>query len=349
MAEEIESVGIIGEGKMGTNLFYYLLDFGFLLTWVCSKDADTEKITRTFNKKIKRLAEAGIINETNCSKILANTDITSDIQQLKNCDLVIEAIPEDIDLKQQLFARLEKIVSSDCVIASNSSSIRPSELSGLLISKNRVVGLHFFYPVALKNIVEIIIPEGTSTVVTERIRNFLSGIKRDHLQLKEDYGFILNRIYLDFQNEAFLATVEEKLTFSRMDSIIKSHFFPAGVFDFCDSVGNDIMLASVKNYIIDYPEKDHYTGFTRELERLVNDHRLGIKSGSGFYSYPAEEIEHDLTMNESTMKMITERLHSTMISSIEKFSSLTGINTVVLNNAMKEYLGSDRDLIPIQR
>jgi len=322
-----------------------LLDFGFSIVWVCSKNADTDKLIKSFNKKINRSLDAGIIDEITHSKLLTNTIITSDLQQLKHCDLIIEAIPENFDLKKQLFPELERIAPDDCILASNSSSINPSDLSSSLSRKNRVIGLHFFYPVALKNIVEIIVPSGTAEDEIERVKQFLSRIKRDYLLLLENCSFILNKIFLDFQNVAFLIVSEEDMTFSQMDTLIKKYLFPAGVFDFCDGVGNDTMLASVQNYTRDYPDKDHYHKFTLELERLVKENKTGVKSGAGFYSYPLEAADNDLSLNEIIVERVVEILRSTLSSSIYRFSSLSGIAPAILNDAMKEYLGAEKDLL----
>jgi 3-hydroxybutyryl-CoA dehydrogenase len=343
----IRIVGIIGEGKMGTNLFYYLLEFGFSLVWVCSKDGDSDKIIKTFNKKIKRSLDAGIIDETSFSNLNRNTKITNDLQHLKYCDLIIEAIPEDMGMKQQLFLELERVTAGDCILASNSSSIKPSELSIFLSEKNRLIGLHFFYPVALKNIVEFIITDNISNEVIDKVIHFLSMINRDSLCLKEESGFILNKIYLDFQNEAFLIVSGEEITYRQMDLLIKKYCFPTGVFDFCDGVGNDIMLASVRNYTRDYPGKANYMKFILELERLVKGNRTGVKSGAGFYSYPVETNNDDLLLNnmkQDLIERVFERLQFTMNSSINRFSSQSGISIPALNNAMKEYLGSEKDL-----
>jgi 3-hydroxybutyryl-CoA dehydrogenase len=351
ISSDIKVVGIIGEGKMGTNLFYYLLDFGFSLVWICSKDANIDKIIKSFSKKIKRSLDAGIIDEITYSDLQIKTIISSDLQHLKDCDLIIEAIPEDIGLKQQLFMKLEQLTSGDCIFASNSSSFNPSELSISLSGKNRFTGLHFFYPVSLKNMVEFIVSDNTSMVVIEKVKQFLSVIKRDHLYLKEKDSFILNKIYLDFQNEAFLIVLEENLSISQMDALIKTFLFPIGVFDFCDSVGNDIMLEAVRNYTREYTDKAHFLKFTHELERLVNENRFGIKNGAGFYTYPFEATDDGFSLNDLRQDVVQrtiDRLQITMTDSIKKFSSRSGISSYILNNAMKEYLGSGKDLISIQ-
>ena len=146
---EIKTIGIIGEGKMGTNLFYYLLDFGFSIIWVCSEEADIEKIIKSFNKKLKRSLDTGIMDETSCSKVKVNTIITNDLLQLHQCDLIIEAVSEDLTIKKRLFKDLDRIVNKDCIFASNSSSFIPSELLASEYRKDKLVGLHFFYPVSL--------------------------------------------------------------------------------------------------------------------------------------------------------------------------------------------------------
>jgi 3-hydroxybutyryl-CoA dehydrogenase len=344
---EIKTIGIIGEGKMGTNLFYYLLDFGFSIIWVCSKDAETEKIIKSFNKKLKRSLDAGIMEETSCSNIKFNTIITNDLQQLQKCELIIEAVSEDFPIKKKLFEELDRIINENCIFASNSSSIKPSELLESESRKDKLVGLHFFYPVALKNIVEFIVTDFTSIEIVKKIDHFLKIIKRNHLHLNENDSFILNKIYLDFQNEAFHIVNEGKLTIAQMDSLVKNYLFPAGVFDFCDSVGNDIMLTSVSNYIRDYTDKDHYLLFVNELERLVKANQLGIKSNAGFYTYPVEDQQEDIlvSMKQELIDTSVKRLRSTLASSIKEFSSRSGIDMIILNNVMKEYLGTDKNLV----
>ena len=346
MNSEIKTIGIIGEGKMGTNLFYYLLDFGFSIIWMCSKEAETEKIINSFNKKLKRSLDAGIMDETSCSNIKENTIITNDIQHMQQCDLVIESISENLTIKRNLFEELDRIAGYRCILATNSSSFKSSELLSSESRKDRLVGIHFFYPVALKSIVEFIVNEYTSEDTVKKINRFLGIIKREPLHLKENDSFILNKIFLDFQNEAFLIVNEGVITIPQMDSLVKNYLFPVGVFDFCDSVGNDIMLTSVRNYIRDYIAKDHYLLFVNELERLVKANQLGLKSNTGFYTYPVEDQQEDIlvSLRQDLIDSSVKRLQSTLALSLKRFSSRSGIDLAILNDAMKEYLGTDKNL-----
>jgi 3-hydroxyacyl-CoA dehydrogenase len=210
-----------------------------------------------------------------------------------------------------------------------------------------MAGLHFFYPVSLKNITELIVNDVTSGGTISKIIHFLKIINKEHLLLNERNGFILNKIFLDFQNEAFLIVTEKKVTMAEMDIIVRKHFFPLGVFEFCDSVGNDVMLTSIKNYISDYNERDRYLPFAGMLDQMVQAGKLGMKSHAGFYLYPTENKTDELLLPDNrfpVIEKIINRLNNTLVASIEKFSHSSGISPNILNSAMKEYLGCDRDL-----
>jgi 3-hydroxyacyl-CoA dehydrogenase len=347
MSNDIKAIGIIGEGKMGTNLFYYLLEFDFSITWVCSREADTEKISKSFNRKLKRSLDAGVMDETSFSFRQENTLITNDLQQVHRCDLIIETISENLAQKRELFGQLDEIAGEHCIFASNSSSFKPSELLASASRRDKMAGLHFFYPVALNNMVELIVTGFTSVDTIRKINHFLQIIHRVPLMLKEEHSFILNKVFLDFQNEAYLIVKEGAITVQQMDALIKKHLFPLGVFDFCDSVGNDIMLTSAGNYIKDTPDRDHYQLFIHELDRLVKENKLGVKNGSGFYDYPIADQPEDILagLNHDQIETSVRRLQSTLASSIIRFSSLSGIDPAILNNTMKEYLGTEKDLV----
>jgi 3-hydroxybutyryl-CoA dehydrogenase len=341
------TIGIVGEGKMGTNLFYYLLDFGFRLVWICHPSADINKIKKTFEKKIKRSFENGILNEQQLTFLQNNILISDDPAALSACNMVIEAIPENLGLKKDLFSKLDTIASPDCILATNSSSILPSELVPSKERADKVVGIHFFYPIALKNIVEFIITETTTGKTRDFVKDFLLTIKRNSLRLKEKNSFILNKIFLDFQNEAYLIVRENHLNFAQMDAIVRANFFPVGVFEFFDSVGIDTMLTSVRNYIRDYPHRDYYSPLTEKLEQMVNEGKLGQKTQSGFYAYPREnEDMNDAylkdTSNHPLIEETIKRLNFSYFSSAKRYTVHSGCTTDEINNAMKEYFGIDK-------
>ena len=306
----IRKVGIVGEGKMGSGIFYYLLDYKFELVWVCSAGADSEKIVRQFEKRSRRSFEAGIIDQARYDTLLT-TPITADIHALKDCDLVIEAIPEDPALKRDLFTRLEKIVKREAIFTSNSSSINPSRLMPQPAGSRQFAGLHFFYPVPLKDIVEVTLASSTTLETRTAIEAFLDSIKRRCISMDEENSFILNKIFLEFQNEAFLIVHDGACSFIQMDHLVKKHFFPFGVFDFCDSVGLDTMLASVQNYTMNYPDKGKYSLFISALSGFVAAGKLGVSTREGFYIYPVEELTTEETSQilDLSVDVVKTRLH----------------------------------------
>lgn len=341
----IKHIGIIGEGKMGTNLFYYLLDYGFTFRWVCSTAADPEKIRKTFFRRIARSRDAGIISEKAFEKLQSDTLISPDITILTDCDLVIETIPEDINLKRELFITLDAVLKEGCIIASNSSSINPSLLIPSTRRSSLFLGLHFFYPVSLKNIVEVIIPESFSKPAQVTITDFLDKINRNYIILHEGNSFILNKIFLDFQNEAFLMVQNRNITFDQLDTIIREHLFPSGVFEFFDSVGIDTMLVSIKNYIDNYPHKDYYRPLTDYMEAMVKRGFLGQKSSKGFYQYSGGEIIRSASDSGSLSRPqeeFVEHLRFIYLSAVRRFTGHSGLTIPEMNDAIKEYFGIEK-------
>ena len=329
----VKKAGILGGGKMGLGIFHYLLDFPLELALVCSPGADTDKITRQLEKKIKRSLDAGIITAGQSEK-LRQIPITRELATLADCDLVIEAVPESLELKSSLFAQLDRIVRPDAIFVSNSSSINPSEMEPGGGRSSRFAGLHFFYPVALKNIVEFTVTGKTDEHTIETVESFLGMIDRRFITLDEMNSFLLNRIFLDFQNEAFLMVNSGCCSYLQMDRIVRNHFFPFGVFDFCDSVGLDTMLASIRNYTRSYPHRSHYEAFAEKLAALVSAGKSGAKSQAGFHTYPAgvEAVEEPLNTRD-----ITDHLRQTWLSSCKRFTAPAHIPVDDANHAIREY------------
>ena len=341
----IQTIGIIGEGKMGSNLFYYLLEFGFVLRWICSPEADLTKARKNFQRKVDRLRNSGILSEEDHHEVSDNTVISSDICLLKDCDLVVEAIPEQVGLKQDLFKKLDLILSPACILATNSSSIKPSALCPSLKRTSHFIGLHFFYPVNLINIVELILTENCTVLTRTRITEFLYHIKRKYLELNEKNGFILNRIFLDVQNEAFLIVHNQHISVRNIDLLVREQLFPSGIFEFFDSVGIDTILASTLNYVEDYPHKDYYAPLINRLQQMFSQGNLGRKSSVGFYNYhqtSGETESSETPILQINGKEIVDHLRFTYLSTVRRFTARSGLPISEINEAVKEYFGIEK-------
>lgn len=336
----IRHIGIIGEGKMGNNIFQFLSGHGFRLTWITSSEADTEKLERSFRKKLQRSFDAGILTEQERLFQMENTKVTKELDALRDCDLVIEAIPEELEIKRSLFRVIDGIVPTSCILASNSSSISPALLVPSEQRRDRMVGFHFFYPVALKNIVELVVLPQTAPSVVNALKGFLVTIGRNHLVLPEQGAFILNRIFLDVQNEAFRIVSEGGCDLRQMDRLARSTVSPAGIFEFFDSVGNDVMLSSVLNYSRIHPDPDRFKPLIRRLEDLVAAGHLGQKSGQGFYEHPLlPEEDNPALTDPGRDASIIERLQSAYRESLSRHAALTNYTPEEIGSVMEEYLG----------
>ena len=280
--------GIIGCGKMGKDLFDWLTGFPFAITWVCHTEEKAGRLKEAFVKKQNRALKYGLTDKETISFRTKNTVITSQLEKLTHCDIVLETITEDVDRKRALFRQLELILPKMSVLASNTSSIPPDKLfSGLTIERNSL-GLHFFSPVAMKNMVEINVAPNTSTQAVAKTEEFLKRTNKFYLKLTENDHFIINRIFLKMQAGCCRLLREGAMEVQEIDTLVKKHLFPIGVFEFFDYVGNDVMWQSVKNYMAYEKNPDFYRPMIEILEQKVKEEKLGKKTKEGFYDYPVK-------------------------------------------------------------
>jgi 3-hydroxyacyl-CoA dehydrogenase len=349
----IGNIAVVGEGKMGTSLFLYLNGFGFNLTWLCRDDTGMENARKTFIKKTGHLYHSGIISESEYSLKVNNTKITADPGYLKHCDLVIEAITESLPDKRKLFNAIDRIVGKDCILVSNSSSLPPSELIPADGRKEKFAGLHFFFPVPLKNTVELITCSSTSMETSESLFNFLLQINKKPFCQDESNPFILNRILLDLQAEAFHVISENEISFAVLDELVKQYIFPAGVFEFFDHVGIDIMLSSIESYMRYSLDREFYLPMIHGLSEMVRHNQLGIKTGKGFYDYKGLTRSSG---NSGQYAEIPDQLRKTTVNRLwccyEK-SFLSTLESGVCSREelivhLQDYLGIDRDPLTLR-
>lgn len=336
------SIGIIGEGKMGINLMHYLLESDNELRWVISPRADAGKIRKNFDKKVRRLHDHGIIPQSRYEQLL-KTQISSECSVLADCRLVIEAVTEDETVKKLALRMADEVIAEDAILVTNSSSINPSVLCPSKGRDQNFAGLHFFYPVNLVNIVEIIKSPVTSTGIVNKLIEFLSEIKRNYIILEEKESFILNRIFLDVQNEAYRIVEQGQASEAEIDQIVKASLFPSGIFEFFDHVGLDTMLQSMINYTKDYPHADYYIPLLNKLKQLTTQGHLGRKSGRGFYNYVGNEPEtSSADTNSEKSSEILHHLEFTYKNAARRFITRSGLTIGELNEALKEYFGTEK-------
>jgi 3-hydroxyacyl-CoA dehydrogenase len=344
----IKKIGVVGEGKMGSSIFFYLTGFDFHLVWLCSSEAKKEKALKTFIRKSKLLFQSGVLTEPEYISKSENTKVTASIDDLKDCDLIIEAISEEKHAKKILFESLHKAVNANCIFATNSSSVFPSQLIPSESRKDKVAGLHFFFPVPLKTTVELITGTSASVQTKESLHHFLLKINKRPFLQTEPHAFVLNRLLLDFQAGAFQVLMEGNLSHKEIDDLIRLAIFPVGVFEFFDHVGIDIMLASVKAYTQNADNKEFYAPLIKKMEELMQLNHLGIKTRQGFYDYDHPEDPAVINSNEAYesaefKKLILDRLWGYYIRSVLSVIESGICSRKDLAGYVQDYMGMDTD------
>lgn len=283
-------ITIIGSGKMGTDIFQFLTGFNFTLSVVCGNDELSAEMKDSFEKKIYRMIRNGILSNSEARLRLKNTRFGSKLELVENADLVMEAIYEDMALKQGLFDAMRELLKPGCLVVSNTSSILPSVLFRDMKKKENCAGLHFFYPVRLKRLVEINAAEFTSDKTVMFLKQFIRHTGKQSITLKEPHVFIINKLMLGMQAEAFNILEEGLMSMEEIDALVNEHLFPGGIFLFFDQVGLDVMYAAVRNYTSALQEYPECSGMLSFFSKNIENGFLGVKSGKGCYNHGSGKI-----------------------------------------------------------
>lgn len=337
MTKEILHVGILGGGKMGFNLFSFLSGFGFDLSLY--QRSNPEKLLKKHQRKLSRQYKNGIISETKYHQLLENQQIGSALEIVTKSDLLIECLTEDLQVKNQFFQRAEKIVSSDTIFASNSSSILPSEIMISDDSITRLVGMHFFFPLETKSFVELISSKHSSELTMKSAASFLNKISKQVLYQDAGNAFLVNRVLLDLQSAAYNLSILEKLSFEFIDRAVSESFMSMGIFEMMDHIGLDVLKYSVKNYLRDADEIDTYLPLLDKLTEMNKNQYLGNKTGRGFYNY-SEKKESGTGSGDfsGSLEGTAHFLKEVLSLSIDSYANRSEDDRRILEKAVSEVL-----------
>ena len=307
-------IGIVGSGAMGSGIAQVAASAEHKTIVYDTNVAALEKAKTNLSNSLNKLVEKQKISSEKAQSILNFTSFTSTIQDFKECDLIIEAIVENIDVKQSVFKELESITSQTCVLASNTSSLSITSIASACVKPEKVIGIHFFNPATLMPLVEIIPGVATDMVIANHCQALINSWGKVTVMAKDTPGFIVNRVARPFYSEALRLYDEQIADMATIDWAMREFGgFKMGPFELMDLIGHDV------NYVVTetvwkqfYYDPRFKPSLTQK--RLLEAKFLGKKTSRGFYDYREGNSIPEPKKDENLAKYIVNRVLCMLIN-----------------------------------
>lgn len=338
-------IGIVGSGTMGIGIAQVAATSGCDVFLYDTNSAQTEKSLLILKNTLHRLVEKQKISAEKSEEVFNKIKPCNDLQDFATCDLVIEAIIESKEIKTKVFQNLEEIVSENCVISSNTSSISITSLSSELKNPERFIGIHFFNPAPLMPLVEIIPGLLTKVNLADEIFSLIKSWGKTPVIAKDVPGFIVNRIARPFYGEALRIAEEHIATPEQIDDAMRTlGNFKMGPFELMDLIGIDVNFSVTKTVYQDYFYDPKYKPSLLQ-QRMSEAKLLGRKTGKGFYDY-AENAQNPVAeKNEELYQQIFMRIISMLINEAVEAKRLKIANDEDLELAMQKGVNYPKGLL----
>jgi len=299
---EIKNITVLGSGIMGHGIAQVSAMAGYN---VVLRDIEQQFLDKAMGKikwSLDKLVSKEKISEEQRDEIFSRIIPIVDLNDaVRHSDLVIEAVPEIMDLKKKVYAELDKVANDRVIFASNTSTLPITEIADTISRPEKFIGIHFFNPPQLMKLVEVIPGQKTSDDVTNLTINFVKSVNKIPVTCRKDVpGFIVNRLFIPLVHEACYVMERQKIQQMEIDSAVKFRLgFPMGIFELADFTGLDVIhKATVEMHMRDKKVILPHTS----IEQLFNEKKLGQKSGEGFYKYSDEKYERIQLSEESAQK-----------------------------------------------
>ena len=283
--ETTKTVAVVGAGTMGAGIAQLAAAAGHPVVLFDAFEGAAEKGKAGVDKGLDKLVSRGKMTAETKAALLARIRLASDISEVAEASLVVEAIIENLEIKRELFASLENLVASDTILATNTSSISVTAIARELKHPERFLGMHFFNPAPVMKLVEVISGVATDAGAAEMIYDTAQNWGKIAVHAKSTPGFIVNRVARPYYAEALRLCEEQVASPATLDALLTgAGGFRLGPFALMDLIGNDVNYAVSESVFNAYYQEPRFRPSIMQLE-LVNAGRLGRKSGRGFYDY----------------------------------------------------------------
>ena len=279
-----QKVGVLGSGIMGSGIAEVVASAGAEVVVRSRSQATADAMLAALEKSLAKQVERGKRSQSDADSLRARVSATTRLADLADCDLVIESVVEDLDVKRALFNELNHIINPDAILATNTSTLSVMELAMETSRPERVCGIHFFNPAPVMSIVEIVRPLCASDETIEAVTQFVIACDKEPIHVKDQAGFVVNALLFPYLNNAVRLLEQGVATKEDIDAAMKGGCgFPMGPFALLDLVGLDTSLAILDALHAEFAEANFAP--LPLLRRMVSAGQLGRKSGTGFYDY----------------------------------------------------------------
>ena len=280
----VTSVGVLGAGQMGAGIAQVSACAGYRVTLVDIDPGVVESGIGSIRSSLGKMVSKGKVTDAESNEAIQRIETSVRVQDLSTCDLVVEAIPELMELKLSVFSELDDICKPTAILATNTSSISIDTIAGSTTRPDRVIGMHFMNPVPIMRLVEVINGSRTSEAVTADVIDVINAMGKTPLQCNDSPGFVSNRILCPMINEAIITLGEGVAEAEAIDGIMMLGMnHPIGPLALADLIGLDTVL-NIMHVLHQGLDDDKYLPAPL-LVSMVNEGKLGRKSGIGFYEY----------------------------------------------------------------
>ena len=287
----VKNITVLGSGVMGHGIAQVSATAGYNVVLRDIKQEFLDKAMEKIKLSLDKLVSKEKISKEEGDSIFSRITPIVDLNEaVKNAELVIEVVPEIMELKKLVYAELDKVAGPEVIFASNTSTLPITEIANTTSRPEKFIGIHFFNPPQLMKLVEIIPGEKTSQEITDLTQEYVKSINKQAVLCRKDVpGFIINRLFIPMVHEACYAQDRTNATLEEIDSAVKFKLgFPMGIFELADFTGMDVIhKATVEMHLRDKKViNPHPT-----IEKMFNEKKLGQKSGEGYYKYSDDKYE----------------------------------------------------------
>ena len=337
--------GIIGSGAMGSGIAQVLASAGHEVAIYDSNPQALDKSKTSLKSTFDKLAEKGKITLEQASQYFNHIHYIETLEGLKDIELVIEAIVEDLGIKQQVFKNIEAVVSADCILATNTSSLSIASIAAACAKPERVIGIHFFNPAPIMALVEIIPAVQTKDGLAEQVKNWVSSWGKLPVITKDTPGFIVNRVARPFYSEAIRLYEEGFADCATIDTAMTNiGGFKMGPFTLMDFIGHDVNYRVTESVFNSFFYDPRFKPSLSQ-KRLFEAGYFGKKSGRGFYNYAEGAEQAKANDNIELQQKIVNRILAMLINEAADALFLNIANRADLETAMTKGVNYPKGLL----